>query len=125
MVQATNLIVSELIEGITPMIYALCMTMAYYGPNAELFANIRSNFWGQPIDDVNYVFGIMVFFLYAFDTISAVINSIALWKVTKINMLQEFSGVLTKYWLFMVIKLSYSMTGYFASLDVNFGHDSS
>ena len=64
-------------------------------------------------------------FLYAVDTISATINWIALWKVTKMNMLQEFCGVLTKYWLFIVIKLSFPMTGYFASHDINFGTDSS
>ena len=98
--------------------------MAYYGPNAELFVNIRSNFWGQPIEDIDYVLSTMCF-LYAVDTIGAAINWIALWKVTKINMLQEFRGVLTKYWLFVVIKLSYPMTSYFSSHDVNFGFDSS
>ena len=121
--KATKLIVAELIEGFTPMIYAICMAMAYYGPNSGLFFNIKSNFGGQPIEDINYVFGIMAF-LYTIDTISAAINSIVLWKVTKINMLKEFGDVLSKYWLFMVIKFSFCMSVYFGSHDINFGIDS-
>ena len=38
-------------------------------------------------------------------------------------MQKEFCGVLTKYWLFMVIKLSHLISSYFASHDVNFGMD--
>ena len=63
--------------------------------------------------------------LYTVDTISAAVNSMVLWWVTKINMLQEFSRVLEKYWLFIVMKLGYIMTNYFVSIDVNFGADSS
>ena len=99
------------------------MAMAYYGPNSGLFFNIKSHFGGQPIEDINYVFGIMAF-LYTIDTISAAINSIVLWKVTKINMLKEFGDVLSKYWLFMVIKFSFCMSVYFGSHDINFGIDS-
>ena len=96
--------------------------MAYFGPNSELFVNIGSNFWGKPIKNINYVFLMMVL-LYSVDTISATINSIVLWKFTKINMLKEFSGILAKYWLFMVIKLSHWISSFFASNDVNFGID--
>ena len=122
--KTTKLILAELVEGFTPMTFAICMIMAYYGPNAELFVNIGSNFWGKPIEDINYVFGMMAV-LYTVDTISAAINSIIVWKVTKINMLQEYCKVLSKYWIFMVIKLSYLISVYFASKDVNFGIDSS
>ena len=100
------------------------MAMAFYGPNNKLFVNIGSTFWGQPIKDINNVFRIMGL-LYTVDTISAAINSIVLWRITKINMLQEFCRVLTKYWLFVVIKLGYIMTNYFVSIDINFRADSS
>ena len=120
--KATKLILAELVEGFTPIVYGICMSMAYFGPNAELFVNIGSTFWGKPIKNINYVF-VMMFLLYSVDTISATINSIVLWKFTKINMLNEFCGVLTKYWLFMVIKLSHLISSYFASNDVNFGID--
>ena len=123
-IETTNLILAELVEGFLPLIYAICMAMAHYGPNDKLFANIGNRFWGEPIEDVDNVFRVMGI-LYTVDTISAVINSLLLWKVTKINMIQEFCRVLSKYWLFIVTKLSYIMASYFASLDVNFGLDSS
>ena len=123
-IETTNLILGELVEGFLPLIYAICMAMTHYGPNDKLFANIGNRFWGEPIEDVDNVFRVMGI-LYTVDTISAVINSLLLWKFTKINMIQEFCRVLSKYWLFIVIKLSYIMTSYFASLDVNFGLDSS
>ena len=120
--KATKLLLAELVEGFTPIVYAICMSMAYFGPNSELFINIGSNFWGKPIENINYVFFMMVL-LYSVDVISASINAILLWKFTKINMQKEFCGVLTKYWLFMVIKLSHLISSYFASHDVNFGMD--
>ena len=46
-------------------------------------------------------------------------------KKEKIIMLQEYSRVLTKYWLFMVVRLSYVISSYFSSNDVNYGVDSS
>ena len=42
-----------------------------------------------------------------------------------INMLQEFCRVLSKYWFFIFIKLSFTNVAYLASNDVNFGVDSS
>ena len=38
-------------------------------------------------------------------------------------MLQEYCEVLAKYWLFMVVRLSYLISIYFASNDVNYGLD--
>ena len=106
------------------MTYAISMAMAYYGPNAELFTNIDSSFWGEPIDDISEVFKTMSF-LFAFDTLFASINSICIWKIMKVNMLQELGGTMKKYWLFMGIKLSVNMLTYYASNDVNFGSDAS
>ena len=119
-----KLIIAELVEGFTPIIYGISIALAFYGPNAEILANIGSNFWGKPIDDIYQVVSMMLL-LFAVDTISAVINSICIWKATKIDMLQEFCCVLRKYWYFMAIKLSYTMAGYFMTNDINLGLDTS
>ena len=120
----TKLILVELVEGFTPMIYAICVAMAYYGPNVILFTNIGNHFWGKPIEDINHLFHTMLI-LFGVDTVSVVINSICLWKVMNISMIQEFYEVLIKYWFFMAIKLTFSVTNYFASNDINFGGDAS
>ena len=118
----TMLILAELMEGFTPMIYAICMAMAYYGVNAELFINIRSTFWGRPIENINKIF-ITMGILFAVDTVSVIVNSTTLWKVMNVNMVREFAEVLGKYWYFIVIKQAYQMSFYFAGSDVNFGND--
>ena len=96
----TKLILTELVEGLTPMTYAISMAMAYFGPNAKLFTNIGSSFWGEPIDDISDVFRTM-FILFSVDTLFATINAICIWKIIKVNMLQEFGGVIKKYWLLL------------------------
>ena len=122
--KVAKLILAELMEGFTPMIYAICIAMAFYGPNATLFQDIGNTFWGTPIRDIGPLFYTM-FILFSFDTVSALVNSIVLWKVIRVNMLQEFSRFISKYWFFMMTKLSFSMAHYFASKDVNGGMDSS
>ena len=106
------------------MIYAICMATAYYGPNNHLFVNIGSSFWGKKIENIGSVFFTMLI-LFAFDAFSAMFNSILLWKIMSVNMLQEFYRVLSKYWIFMAIKIGFAMVSYFASSDVNLGTDTS
>ena len=40
-----KLIVTERTESIVPLIFVLCFLMAYYGPNAEHFGNIKLSLW--------------------------------------------------------------------------------
>ena len=122
-VQITKLIIVELVEGFVPVIYGISMSLAYYGPNSALFANISSRFWGKPIEDIRHLY-YMTLLWFSIDVISATLNSICLWKVLKLNMLQELASVLNKYWHFMVVKFGYDMVSYFASTDINFGFDS-
>ena len=120
----TKLILAELMEGFTPMIYGITMALAYYGPNAKLFINIGSSFLGKPIHDIDHVF-LTMFILFAFDALSVTINSIWLKKKLNLNMLLEFHRVIRRYWTFMLIQLSYLLTGYFHCSDVNSGFDPS
>ena len=98
--------------------------MAYYGPNAKLFINIGSSFWGEPIEDITEVFKMMLI-LFLVDTMGAAINSICLWKEMNLSVLQEFATAISKYWRFMVIQFGFLMSIYLSTSDVNFGVDSS
>lgn len=117
------LILTELIEGFIPIIHGICMALAYYGPNANLLANIGSSYWGDKIKDIGTVYSSMTL-LFSFDALSALATSLWLWKTLKVNMIQEFHTVVVKYWYFMVLKLALNETSYLSSLDVNFGADS-
>ena len=118
----TTLIIAELIEGFMPLIYGTCILMAYYGPNSHLLSNIGRTHWGEEIKDIRLLF-LTMSTLFAIDTLSVLINSICLWKAIKVNMLSEFSSVLSKYWYFMAFILAHHMNSYIASTDINFGGD--
>ena len=119
-----TLVFSELVEGFVPIVYGICMAMAYCGPNSHLFVNIGSDFWGQKIEDIGAIFYLMSIVL-TFDTASVVVTSICIRKMASINIFHEFEELLGKYWLVMGIKLAYLMSTYFGATDVNFGTDAS
>ena len=55
----TMLILAELVEGFTPIIYGACVVIAYIGPNASLFVNIGSSYWGEKIEDISSLLVVM------------------------------------------------------------------
>ena len=118
----TKLVLAELIEGFTPVIYGACMAMAYYGPNAHLFAYVSNNYWGEVIEDIGPLFVTMTI-LFVVDTLSVVFNSFCLWKFLNINPLKYFSNVLNNYWYVMAINFAFNVVLYFSSNDVNLGMD--
>ena len=120
----STLIIVELIEGFTPLIYGTCILMAFYGPNAKLFANIGNTHWGNEIEDFSPLY-VKMSILFGVDTMSFLMNSFCLWKVLNVNMLSETYRVLSKYWYFIAIYLSSNTNSNICSLDINIGYDPS
>ena len=118
----TKLIIVELIEGLTPIIYGICIAMAYYGPNANIFSNIGNNYWSETIKSLTPLY-VTMFILFAVDAISVAINSFCLWKMVKINIIQQYWQTICNYWFFMAIFLAADLAVYFGSTDINFGMD--
>ena len=118
----TALLLAEIIEGITPVVYAICIAMTYYGPNAYIFSNVRNNYWSQEIEDIMPTF-LTMFFLFAFDLLNAVINLICLWKLTKLNVLQAFCRVIGQYWFFIAAIQTLYIINWLTYKDVNLGAD--
>ena len=75
-----KLLLAEIIEGITPIIYSTCIALAFYGPNASIISNVGNTYWSKKIENITPLFSTM-FILFAVDTSSVVINFIALWKM--------------------------------------------
>ena len=115
-------IIGELIEGFTPIIYGICLTMAYYGPNAHILSNIGNNYWSEEIKSMSPIY-VTMFILFAVDGFSIATNSLCLWKVVNINILQEYCRVICNYWLFMAICHALNMAFYLGGTDINFGMD--
>ena len=56
-----KLVLAELCEGLTPLAYAISFSMAYYGPNAELLGNIKSDYWHyEAVQDVSWTFLVLL-----------------------------------------------------------------
>ena len=118
----TTLILAELMEGFSPIIYGVGMAMAYYGPNAHLFSSVRNCYWSEVIKDIGPLY-ITMSILLGVDTLSVLITGLIIWKVIKVNMFKRFSRVLSKYGHFMAILLALNMVNYFVGTDINFGMD--
>ena len=118
----TILIIGELIEGFTPIIYMICIAMAYYGPNAHLFFNVGSSYWGTKIKDFRPLVATMAL-LFAVDTLSILINAFCIWKAISVNILPDFLQIISNYGYFMSINFAYSMNLYLAGTDINLGRD--
>ena len=118
----TKLIIAELIEGLTPIIYLICVVLAYHGPNSHLFSNIGNSYWSETIDDLGPLCVTMMI-LFSVDLFSILINVYCFWKTLNVNMVPEFCRVVINYWLFMSINLACSMNLYFISTDINCGMD--
>ena len=117
-----TLVIEELIEGFTPIIYTLGMAMAYYGPNAHIFSNVGNSYWSERIEDIGPLLVTMTILL-GVGTLNILINSFYIWKAVKVNMVKEFCEVLRKYWHFMAINFAVIMTTHFAANDINYGMD--
>ena len=118
----TSLIIAELIEGFTPVIYAFGILMAYYGPNARLFSNIGNTYWSTEIEDLGPLF-VTMSILFGVDLLSIMINSFCIWKAVKVDMISEFFRFLKSYWYMLALWLSSNMVAYFSSIDINMGND--
>ena len=62
--------------------------------------------------------------LFGVDTISVIVNSLILKKLTDINLFQEFCRIMKKYWFFIAVRFGFSMCTQYATKDINLGLDS-
>ena len=113
----TTLVLAELTEGLTPLVYATVVSMAYYGPNITILGNVRL------IEDVTQLFRMMLL-LFGIDILSVIVNFKILSKWTGIDLYEEFCMTMKRYWTVMAVKFAFNSCLYFGSKDVNFGVES-
>ena len=106
-----------------PLAYALSFSMAFYGPNAELLGNVKSEYWQyEAVEDVNWTFLVMLG-LFLIDIVCLALSLSILWIFSKVNLFEEFCSVLQKYWYILAVKLVYDVYLHFYIHDINFGYD--
>ena len=116
------LILSEYIEGISPLAYAIGFAMAYYGFNATLIKDVRNAYFGGKIIDNIDKFYTVMFQMFSIDAIAMILSSVVLYYYCKINFFKEFCGVMKRNWIILIVKLPV-LTQHFGHNDINFGLD--
>ena len=105
-----SLIVNESVEVAMPIAYALCLLLAYYGPNAEILGNIKNSDWQYAaIEDIVSTYkwtGI----LFTVDIASGVLSLIVLWWCCKINILRMYLQIQDYIWYILAIEQAYMLT---------------
>ena len=118
-----RLVLAELCEVLIHLAYIIGFAMAFYGPNSKLIGNVGNGDWHyKAVDNVSLIFRVM-FGLFVMDLVSLSLNSILIWKKSHANIFQEFCYVLQKYWLVLLLKLTYNIYIFFLSNDVNNASD--
>ena len=103
--------------------YAASFATAFYGPNATMIGNVRSNYFDfKEVDNIDYLFLTMVQ-MFAVDIVGMLVTAIVLWFYGKRNLLYEVCKVMKKYWIILAIKLAGGFYSTFAQNDVNVGMD--
>ena len=120
---ATKLVLAELTEGMTPILYAMVFSFAYYGYNGTILGNVKNDYWGyRQVDDIWHLFKMMIV-LFAVDTLSAWVNSFILSSVAKISLFRESCRIMKRYWHFIAVKFALRLALMFVTKDINLGMD--
>ena len=114
-----NLLVAELVEGLVPLAFSAAFTTAYYGPNAFLIKNVRSNYFGGiEVKDLNN-FYTSLFQMFGIDICAMIISVCSLRYFCKIDLMKYLYDLIEKYWWIMGIKLSLRIAIFFCYNDLN------
>ena len=98
-----SLITLEFIEASIPLIYAMGIVLAYYGPNAKLMIGIKSEYFGvPPITNLLNVLSVL-FLMAGIDALGGILVGVLLGYFCKINIIKELNIILQKYWIHLSI----------------------
>ena len=117
--------VMELVLGerqvINTLSYLLLIIMAYFGPNAELFGNIKLEIWQfqQPILDID-AYVLRVSLLMLVDLFSLLINGSLIWKICQVNIFKVFKKLQKSFWYLFAIAEAYVIIEVRKSIPVSF-----
>ena len=118
-----KLVLAETVEGLVPLVYALGLSMAFYGPNAMLYGNVGSGIWAyKAIDNIEKVM-IILFGMFGIDVLSVFLNTYCLSKFANTNFSQHILKFIRKYWILLTLRLALDISWYFGFNDINVGMD--
>ena len=105
------LILSERIETFVPLSYIAIMSMAFFGPNADIMGSVKLQIWHHQnvIEDFE-AFATNIAVLFTVDFLSFIINGLLVWKFCNINPLRVLLDIQKRYWFIMVFSEAYLLS---------------
>ena len=107
---AMTQIINESVEFMMPIAYCACYMMAYFGPNAKLMGNVKSDIWHftsvENINDTLFWNGIM----FAIDLGSTMLTMLLLFCYAKINILKMYFQMQEEMWYILAIQQGYILS---------------
>ena len=117
------LTLKELFELLVPLVYTASFVIAYYGPNAEIFGNIKNDYWQyKKVDDLSEKLKVLGTFILI-DAVRGSLFGIFLWITCKLNMFEAYCNIVIKYGLVIILQLIRVMNPYYGDLNVAYAAD--
>ena len=102
-----SLLINEFVEVIIPLGFSACLIASYFGPNAELYGNIKSTYFhNRPIADIEEYLKVLGLFFLA-DVINLGITSLSLWFFAKINLIRAYLAIMNEFWPILTVTMAY------------------
>ena len=94
----TELITTEFIENMMPILFMITFTLTYNGPNAYHMEGMRYSYWQQPpVKDLVTLFYPTSFIFFGFDLLVLICSAIFLYFACNVNMIKEAKMVLKNF----------------------------
>ena len=106
-----KLIINEITELLTPIIFLITFIMAYIGPNATIIGNVQNNYWQyHKIEDpLSYICGILLMAAIVF--LSAGISLGLVWGFYKINCWQFIQEKISTLFTIIALNILFAING--------------
>ena len=108
---AQTLVINEMVEFMVPISYLLCFAVAFHGPNAKLFGNVKSSYWhySEVEDFMDVLEAVLIFFVIDFG--SSLISFFLLWRLCRINLAKVCIAVQKDYGVVFATNLLTNLSG--------------
>ena len=92
----TTLMLTEIVEFLTPLAYVIAVCVAYYGPNANIIGDIRNDYWQYQSIEYLPTFLSRLFCSIVIDLLCGVITLVVFWCSCRINGLRCYKEQFVK-----------------------------
>ena len=100
-----DLILDEMVEVTMPIVYALMVVLAYFGPNATILGNVGCEIWKWRKIDSLTKFLTALFRMFSIDLLALVLNSLLLLKYSSVNVMKQLCIDVKIYWPFISVAM--------------------